>query len=150
MTLRDLYNITAAARGHWVITGTPKRIADTLEEWFLAGRADGFMILPAYFPGAFDEYGRAVLKSRIDELIEVSPAEAESFSCNAVVVGKTIILNDGAPQLANSLRDLGFDVRPHQFTEFIKAGGSAKCLTLRLDGEEAATWGMEEGEKQED
>ena len=54
--MRDLYNITAAARGHWVITGTPKRIADTLEEWFLAGRADGFMILPAYFPGAFDDF----------------------------------------------------------------------------------------------
>jgi alkanesulfonate monooxygenase SsuD/methylene tetrahydromethanopterin reductase-like flavin-dependent oxidoreductase (luciferase family) len=56
MTLRDLYNITAAARGHWVICGTPKRIADTLEEWFLAGLADGFMILPAYFPGAFDDF----------------------------------------------------------------------------------------------
>jgi FMN-dependent oxidoreductase (nitrilotriacetate monooxygenase family) len=56
MTLRDLYNITAAARGHWVIYGTPKRIADTLEEWFLAGLADGFMILPAYFPGAFDDF----------------------------------------------------------------------------------------------
>ena len=25
-------------------------------------------------------------------------------------------------------------------SEFIKAGGSAKCLTLRLDGEEAAGW----------
>ena len=24
--------------------------------------------------------------------------------------------------------------------EFVKAGGSAKCLTLRLDGEEAAGW----------
>ena len=56
MTLRDLYNITAAARGHWVICGTPKRIADTLEEWFAAGMADGFMILPAYFPGAFDDF----------------------------------------------------------------------------------------------
>ena len=56
MTLRDLYNLTAAARGHWVIYGTPKGIADTLEEWFLAGRADGFMILPAYFPGAFDDF----------------------------------------------------------------------------------------------
>jgi N-acetyl-S-(2-succino)cysteine monooxygenase len=56
MTLRDLYNITAAARGHWVICGTPKRIADTLEERFLAGLADGFMILPAYFPGAFDDF----------------------------------------------------------------------------------------------
>jgi FMN-dependent oxidoreductase (nitrilotriacetate monooxygenase family) len=56
MTLRDLYNITAAARGHWVIYGAPKRIADTLEEWFRAGLADGFMILPAYFPGAFNDF----------------------------------------------------------------------------------------------
>jgi alkanesulfonate monooxygenase SsuD/methylene tetrahydromethanopterin reductase-like flavin-dependent oxidoreductase (luciferase family) len=56
MTLRDLYNIAAAARGHWVICGTPKSIADTLEEWFEAGLADGFMIQPAYFPGAFDDF----------------------------------------------------------------------------------------------
>ena len=56
MTLRDLYNVTAAARGHWVIYGTPKRIADTIEEWFTAGRADGFVVMPAYFPGAFDDF----------------------------------------------------------------------------------------------
>jgi N-acetyl-S-(2-succino)cysteine monooxygenase len=56
MTLRDLYNITAAARGHWVICGTPKRIADTFEEWFTAGRVDGFVVMPAYFPGAFDDF----------------------------------------------------------------------------------------------
>jgi alkanesulfonate monooxygenase SsuD/methylene tetrahydromethanopterin reductase-like flavin-dependent oxidoreductase (luciferase family) len=56
MTLRDLYNITAAARGHWVIYGTPKRIADILAEWFVGGLADGFMILPAYFPGAFHDF----------------------------------------------------------------------------------------------
>ena len=56
MTLRDLYNVTAAARGHWVIYGTPKRIADTLEEWFVAGLADGFVVMPAYFPGAFDDF----------------------------------------------------------------------------------------------
>jgi FMN-dependent oxidoreductase (nitrilotriacetate monooxygenase family) len=56
MTLRDLFNITAAARGHWVIAGTPKRIADTLEDWFTSGLADGFMIQPAYFPGAFEDF----------------------------------------------------------------------------------------------
>jgi FMN-dependent oxidoreductase (nitrilotriacetate monooxygenase family) len=56
MTLRDLYNLTAAARGHWVICGTPKTIADTLEEWFVEKAADGFNILPAYFPGAFAEF----------------------------------------------------------------------------------------------
>lgn len=56
MTLRDLYNLTAAARGHWVLCGTPRRIADTLEEWFVAGAADGYNILPPYFPGAFDDF----------------------------------------------------------------------------------------------
>jgi len=56
MTLRDLYNLTAAARGHWVVTGTPSRIADVLEEWFTGGLADGFIIMPAYFPGAFDDF----------------------------------------------------------------------------------------------
>src|SRR4029077_19696060 len=47
MSLRDLYNLTAAARGHWVLCGTAKRIADTLEEWFVTGAADGFNVLPA-------------------------------------------------------------------------------------------------------
>jgi N-acetyl-S-(2-succino)cysteine monooxygenase len=56
MTLRDLYNLTAAARGHWVLCGTPKTIADTLEEWFVEGAADGYNVLPPYFPGAFDDF----------------------------------------------------------------------------------------------
>ncbi len=61
MTLRDLYNLTAAARGHWVICGTPNRIADTLEEWFTSGAADGYNILPAYFPGAFNDFVDSVV-----------------------------------------------------------------------------------------
>ena len=56
MTLRDLYNLTAAARGHWVLTGTPTKIADVLEEWFVEKAADGYNILPAYFPGAFNDF----------------------------------------------------------------------------------------------
>ena len=56
MTLRDLYNLTAAARGHWVLCGTPEPIADTLEEWFVDGAADGFNILPPYFPGGFSDF----------------------------------------------------------------------------------------------
>ena len=93
-----------------------------------------------YFPNAFDEYGRSVLAERIPHLIAVSADEAVSFSCNAVVVGRTVVLNDGSPKLAASLVEAGYTVRPLRLTEFIKAGGSAKCLTLRLDGEEAATW----------
>jgi N-dimethylarginine dimethylaminohydrolase len=93
-----------------------------------------------YFPGAFDDYGCSVLKGRIERLIEVSADEASSFSCNAVVVGKTVVLNEGVPKMTRALELAGYAVRPLKLTEFIKAGGSAKCLTLRLDGEEAASW----------
>ena len=93
-----------------------------------------------YYPGAFDDYGRSVLRDRIPRLIEVEAAEASTFSCNAVVVGLDVILNDQAPGLSRSLVDRGFKVHPVRLTEFIKSGGSAKCLTLRLDGEEAAAW----------
>ena len=92
------------------------------------------------YPGAFDDYGRSVLNDRVPKLIAVSAEEAVSFSCNAVVVGRTVVLHQGAPKLARSLREAGFGVRSLPLTEFIKAGGSAKCLTLRLDGEEAAAW----------
>jgi len=99
--------------------------------------ADGAAI---YYPGAFDDYGRSVLTGRIPDLIAVEADEAVSFSCNAVVVGRSVVLNDGSPRLARDLARAGYDARPLRLTEFIKAGGSAKCLTLRLDGEDAAAW----------
>ncbi len=96
--------------------------------------------MAAYFPGAFDEYGRRALAENIDELIEVDAEEARSFACNAVVVGNHVVTNVGCPKLHAALAARGF--RPHEtpLSEFVKAGGSAKCLTLRLDGEEAAGW----------
>jgi len=90
-----------------------------------------------YFPGAFDDYGRAVISARIGKLIAVEADEAAHFCCNAVVVGKNVILNDGAPKLAANLESAGYKVYSLPLSEFMKAGGSAKCLTLRLDGEDA-------------
>ena len=55
-TLRDLYNNMAVARGYIVACGSPTTVADMLEEWFLGGAADGFMITPAYFPAYLDEF----------------------------------------------------------------------------------------------
>ena len=56
LTLRDLYNLVAAARGHWVLCGSPKTIADAFEKWFNEGAADGFNIMPPYFPGALSDF----------------------------------------------------------------------------------------------
>jgi len=56
LTLRDVCSLTAAARGHWVLAGSPETIADTLEHWFLNGAADGFNIMPPYFHEGFEDF----------------------------------------------------------------------------------------------
>ena len=93
-----------------------------------------------YFPGAFDEYGRRALSEHVSSLLCVEEAEARRFACNAVVVGKHVVTNTGCPNLHEQLRSRGYEPHETPLDEFVKAGGSAKCLTLRLDGEEAAAW----------
>jgi N-dimethylarginine dimethylaminohydrolase len=93
-----------------------------------------------YHADAFDSYGQRVLEANVPTLIPVNAVEAARFGCNAVAVGKTVIHNSGCPELAESLAAHGYKSIEVELDEFLKAGGSAKCLTLRLDGEEAAGW----------
>jgi N-dimethylarginine dimethylaminohydrolase len=93
-----------------------------------------------YFPDAFDAYGRRVLEAHVPRLVPVNEAEAFRFGCNAVVLGKTVVHNSHCPQLADELTKRGYRSIEVELDEFLKAGGSAKCLTLRIDGEDAAGW----------
>jgi FMN-dependent oxidoreductase (nitrilotriacetate monooxygenase family) len=61
LTLRELYYLVAGARGHRIVWGTPEQIADALEEWFRAGAADGFNIMPPFFPTQFERFVEDVL-----------------------------------------------------------------------------------------
>jgi len=85
-----------------------------------------------YYPAAFDRYGQEVLQSRIAELIPVCAAEAQRFACNAIVADNAIVLNEGCPQARERLQQLGFAVHETPLDEFIKAGGSAKCMVLTI------------------
>lgn len=87
----------------------------------------------AYYPPAFDEYARRVIEAEVPRRIEVVPDEAARFACNAVVLGDEVVLNTGCPQFESALRELGFTPHATPLDEFLKAGGSAKCLTLHLD-----------------
>lgn len=40
--------------GHRLIVGTPQQVADSIEEWFQAGAADGFNIMPDVFPSGVE------------------------------------------------------------------------------------------------
>src|SRR5262249_47751950 len=93
-----------------------------------------------WFPDAFDAYGKKVIRKHIPKLLPVPEAEAHRFGCNAVVVGKTVITNSGCPKLGMDLAAWGYVPMAVELDEYLKAGGSAKCLTLRIDGEDAAVW----------
>ena len=92
---------------------------------------NGFLM---YHPPAFDFDSRVAIESRIPphKRIVVDTLDAGNFACNAVNVGDTVVLNKASEPLKARLMLAGFKVREVDLSEFLKAGGSAKCLTLKL------------------
>jgi N-dimethylarginine dimethylaminohydrolase len=95
--------------------------------------------LALFYPAAFDAYALKVLENNIETLIPVPEGEAKRFACNAIVVEKNVVMNDGCPEIRERLKSLGFAVFETPLDEFIKAGGSAKCLVLKVPHEEGMT-----------
>jgi N-dimethylarginine dimethylaminohydrolase len=88
--------------------------------------------LVVIYPEAFDEYGQTVLRNRF-ETIEIDESEALRFACNSVCVGLNVVMPAGCPKLTMQLQQRGYHVYPVEMSEFMKAGGAAKCLTLFLN-----------------
>ncbi|HLB78168.1 MAG TPA: amidinotransferase, partial [Candidatus Dormibacteraeota bacterium] len=86
-----------------------------------------------YYPAAFDRYARQVLAAGIRQPLLAAPDDAARFGCNAVVVDRHVVLNAGCAGLRGQLEEAGYTVHEVDLSEFLKSGGAAKCLTLRLD-----------------
>jgi N-acetyl-S-(2-succino)cysteine monooxygenase len=56
LTIRQLYERFAGARGQRTIIGSPAQIADHMAEWFLKRGVDGFLVQPPYLPGGLDDF----------------------------------------------------------------------------------------------
>jgi len=94
--------------------------------------SDGTLL---YYPPAFDFYSNRLIETRVPaaKRLVVGEADALAFACNAVNVGRSVILNQASAGLRQQLQTRGYDVVETPLSEFLKAGGAAKCLTLRLD-----------------
>lgn len=87
-----------------------------------------------WYPKAFDRYGRKVIEDRVADLVAASEADALRFCCNAVVVGSDLVVHRGLSKtLRTRLARRGYQVHELDLSQFLKAGGSAKCLVLRLN-----------------
>ena len=130
---------TAAASHHylskaWNVEVTSLHLIDPrfyhLDTCFAPLKNDYIM----YYPLAFD----AVSLKKIEAFypptkrIIVNESDATRFACNAINIGRTIILNDISRELTAQLEAEGFNVVPVTLSEFLKAGGAAKCLVMRL------------------
>ncbi|TAL10527.1 MAG: nitrate reductase [Nitrospirae bacterium] len=89
-----------------------------------------------WFPGGFDRSGRAAIRDLVPPSgrIEVPEEEALRFACNAVCLGRHIVMPEGCPDTMAKLEAHGYRAHAVCLSEFIKAGGAAKCLTLALPG----------------
>ncbi|WP_265548197.1 LLM class flavin-dependent oxidoreductase [Roseomonas mucosa] len=90
MTVRELALHAGMARGHGVVRGTPEEIADRLQEWFESEAADGFNIMPPWFPGQFDLF--------VDHVV---PVLQRRGLFRTEYAGRTLRENLGLPRPAN-------------------------------------------------
>ncbi|MVA20360.1 NtaA/DmoA family FMN-dependent monooxygenase [Agrobacterium vitis] len=61
LTIRQLALRVAAGRGHHIVLGTPEDIADRMQQWFETRAADGFNIMPPFFPEGLEDFTRLVV-----------------------------------------------------------------------------------------
>ena len=88
-----------------------------------------------YYPGAFTPAALDLIHARVapPDRIALNAADAAQFAANAICAGRTIVLSSCSDVLRGLLEARGYTVVETPLTAFQRAGGSACCLTLRLD-----------------
>jgi len=56
LTVRELVGRLGGGRGHRTFTGTPEQVTVAITEWYAAGAADGFNIMPAVLPSGLEAF----------------------------------------------------------------------------------------------
>ena len=99
---------------------------------------DGWLV---WYPPAFDAAARSEIELRVPAArrIVVGDEDARDFACNAICLAGNLLVNRASPQLQRALRSAGYRVIELPLGEFVKAGGAARCLTLRLDESRAGS-----------
>jgi ornithine--oxo-acid transaminase len=93
--------------------------------------SDGHLL---YYPGAFDHASLLQIEAAFpaDKRIAVTEQDATRLACSALNVGKHIFTGAISDTLADTLQAHGFTVERLALDEFLKSGGGAKSLALRL------------------
>jgi N-dimethylarginine dimethylaminohydrolase len=90
--------------------------------------SDGYALA---YKKAFSTASVAAIQLKLgDKVIWISDEDAINFACNAVCMDHEVILYRASSELKASLKRYNFTVIEIDVSEFMKSGGSCKCLTL--------------------
>ncbi len=88
----------------------------------------------AYYPPAFSPGSRKVLERLYPDAVLATERDAVALGLNAVSDGHHVVVAPGAVDLAQALRDRGYEPIAVDTSELLKGGGGAKCCTLEIRG----------------
>lgn len=84
-------------------------------------------------PTAFEKKDLDKINKLFPNVIFADPNDNKIFACNLVVVGKIIVIEKGVSnKLKKDFNKYGYSTVEVPTYEFIKGGGSVKCLTLEF------------------
>ena len=88
-----------------------------------------------HYPGAFTPLALEILYAEVapEDRLALDESEACSFAANAVAFGRAIVMSTCSIRLCRVLEERGYAVLQTPLDAFLRSGGSACCLTLRLD-----------------
>ena len=88
-----------------------------------------------YLPAAFTPAGLAIIRDRVapPDRIELGLEDGCRLAANAVCIGRSLIMSGAGERLRRELEARGYRVLDTPLPSFLRSGGSAFCLTLRLD-----------------
>jgi len=92
-----------------------------------------------YLPYAFTTAGREEIRDRVapEQRIAIGIEDACRLAANTVCLGNTLVMSDCSARLRAELEERGYRVVTTPLPAFLRSGGSAFCLTLRLDRQSA-------------
>jgi len=88
--------------------------------------------LIVYYPEAFHPKSIEIIKGLPSKILQLSKEEAHLFVCNSVNIGMNLIVFKCPDTLSKKLEEFGLKIISADTSEFMKSGGSVRCMVLRL------------------
>ena len=85
-----------------------------------------------YYPDAFSPDSRRKIEGLPSDILRLSEEDAFSFACNSVCIDSNLLLYKRSDVFTDELKKYGIKIVSMDISEFMKSGGSVRCMVLDL------------------